>query len=420
MQTEKDGDVYSFTPPNSPVQVYFRFAHKYLYATIRDKKFIDLEKLPKPETVVPPDQADSIALAFRIDTIPNGIKQIALGQAELQASAVGEEKKEGESEAQRLGRIAGAKAASKYLARLLEECSELDLRFNVDRKAGALQAEFSLKGKPGSSLATDIAKLGAEQSAFAALDRPDGAVTLLMHATQSAEIRDVIVKGFEEGYRKAIPEQADEKTRALSEKLFKAIEPTLKAGVFSFGVSVRGPSAKEHLTFVAGLQLKEGKQLEALLHEALKEAPAEQRNKIKIAAHTINGVAVHQFDTGAEPEAEKVLGSTLIYLAIRDDAVLLAGGEEGLAALKEALEASPAKAPPLKFEVALARLAPFMKASDKNNPAAAARQAFPKGSDGNDKIRLIMDGGSKFSLRLEAQVAVLRFLGALDQQKKAE
>jgi hypothetical protein len=422
IQMEKDGDVHSFTPPNSPFPVFFRFANKYAYATIRDKKFIDLDRLPKPETIVPADQADSIALSFRIDLIPHGLKQIALGQLELQASAEEEKKIDGESDAQHAARLAGAKIAAKESARLLEEGSEVSLRFNVDRTAGSIRAEFNLTGKPGSTLATEIAKVGTEPSQFAAMDRPDAAATVLLHATLSEEIRDVWVKGFREGFNKALAENKDkdDKSLELGQKLLKVLEPAMKAGVFDLGVSVRAPGTKGHLTFVAGMQLKEGKQLEAVLLDAIKTMQPAGKPEVKFSTQTINGVTVHEFDPGEEPEAEKILGTTKGYLAFRDNAVYFAGGEDGLAALKEALAAAPGKSPPFKVEVSMARIAPFIKPADKSNPVEAASQAFPKGKEGSDKILLVMEGGSRFSLRMQIQTAVLKFFGILEEQKKRE
>src|SRR5207249_2859818 len=102
------------------------------------------------------------------------------------------------------------------------------------------------------------------------------------------------------------------------------------------------------------------------------------------------------------------------YLAIRADALIVAGGEDGLKALKETLVQKPAQAPLLRFEASLARLAPVMSRSKKGDPVEAARKAFSGADKNNDSIQLTVEGGEALKVRLRVKEPVIKFFRMID------
>src|SRR5947209_15085721 len=80
----KDG-IYTLTVPNVPYPVYFRFANKYAYVTARDKA--PLKKPIDPDTLIPATDAATVAaVTFRMDRVPQAVKDIALTQIEMRAA----------------------------------------------------------------------------------------------------------------------------------------------------------------------------------------------------------------------------------------------------------------------------------------------------------------------------------------------
>jgi hypothetical protein len=424
IEPEKDEGVFSFSPPNSPITVYFRFANKYLYATVQNKAVIAPAALPKPETALPAQQPGLVALSFHFDQIPNAYKQIALGQIENQASNLAEQNVQAEDEVQHAGRVAGIELVSKTAIRLLEECTNLAVQIDVDAKLGNLVAEASISAKSGSSLAKDIAALAPSDSMFAALEHQDSAVTLLVNGGLPTAIRDVFIKGFDVGFKKSLTEQKDEKKRAQGKAFYDVLVPTLKSGLVHGALNFHGPNASGNITLVGAAQVKEGKKLEAVVLDLAKKEAAENKKapKVESAVETFKGVAIHKVEPTEkmDDKARAMFGTNPFYFAIRDDAAFVTGGAEGLAAMKDALGASPGKAPPLKMEFAMARVAGLIQDQDKEKTTAAAHRAFPKGSDGSDKLRLVLEGGPKLSLRFETTPAVLHFVTLVGENKKAD
>jgi hypothetical protein len=416
---EKDGDVYSFTPPAVPIPVFFRVSQKYVYATVRDKKFIATDKLLKPTDVIPEGMSDDLSFSLYLERVPAAIKQLILGQLELQLSNTKDQEVAGESEAQRAGRKAGVKYMANLITRMIQEGSELGIHVKIDQKVKAIHADLSLGGKPGSALARDITALGNAQSIFAGLEGPDSALSLIAQIPWPQDIREVFMKAFKDGMDKAQAGATDAKQRELSDKLFKALQPSLNAATFGAALNIRCPRGAKHLTFVAGIEVRDGKQLEGVLRDILKESPQGKEEKLKLDIETVNGVAIHSIDiaSGLDADARHALGDNPLYLALRNDGLFAGGGEAGLTALKEALGKAPGKADLLKLEFLLGNFAPFMKDKDGDKSAQAALKAFPKGSDGTDLMSLRVQGGSTFKLEFDLGVGWLRFAHEMEAQK---
>src|SRR5439155_14308888 len=217
---EDDGS-YVLAPDNSPVSVYFRFAHKYAYVTAKEKAAIDKTKLLEPETVFGRDASATLAATFNLDRIPESLKQIVLGQLELRLAAVEEEKSSEESASGHQLKAQTAKEAAKGLSTLLQDGGALKIRLNVDRDKNLLSAEASLAGKPDSKLAAGIAGLKESTSLFAGLLDPDAAVNVLLHAALPANLRLAFSSAVESEIAKGLSKEKDSAKRAEGEKVVK-------------------------------------------------------------------------------------------------------------------------------------------------------------------------------------------------------
>lgn len=418
VKSEDDG-IQSLSLPNLPFPVYFRFANKYAYATIREKDALAPARMLAPEKLLPPDHLPALSASFRIDHIPDALKQIVLGQAELRLADVEEEKPAGETPAQHALKVQTAKAASQRIATVIKEGSELGIKLDVDRQAKVLSAELSLSGKPGSSLATEMATVGKGQSLFAGLAQPDSAVTFGLHALLPEHLRKNLGPVIDEGFTNALAKEKDAAKRALAKKLLDAIAPTLKSGDIDVAANLRGPAADQHYTLVAAIKVKDGANIETAFKDVLKDLPEADKQKIKLDAETIDGVKVHRLDIqkDLDDEGRKLFGENPLYLAMRPNAVFLTGGVDALGALRTALATSPKSAPPMEVVAHFARLVPAMTKT-KGDPKAAAKQAFTGG--GTDQLHVSVNGGDAIRLRLELQAAVIRFFALVEKKDSAE
>ena len=128
--------------------LYFRFANKYAYATAQDKRPSTRTKLLDPAKVFSPgDSCRVLSVNFRLDQVPEAIKQIGLGQIELRLANEADKKNLGETEAQHALKQL-RQGGFKQVAQVIKGGGELDLKVDVDRKTGAA-LELSLDRQGG-------------------------------------------------------------------------------------------------------------------------------------------------------------------------------------------------------------------------------------------------------------------------------
>ena len=101
------------------------------------------------------------------------------------------------------------------------------------------------------------------------------------------------------------------------------------------------------------------------------------------------------------------------YITFRKDAVLVVMGENGLAVLGDAIQASAGNAPLASGHVSLMKLVPLMK--DEPRAEGFAKETFTK--PGSDAITLKAQGGDSISIQIEAKASVLKFLAAMGNKK---
>ncbi len=415
---DKDG-VYEVTTEAFPVPlpVYMRFANGYAYVTMRDKTALEKGQMLDPAKVLGMAQPRTLSVTFRLDQIPDGLRQIALSVLDTRLAEEQEKKQPGETPAQQNFRKEVLKDFSQQVASVINDGGELNAFVDVDRVKQQVVAEANLSGQAKSKLATKIADLGKAQSLFAAWPTGKDAVDLLVHVWLPENLRRALAPVVDEGLQKIVQGQTNAVQRGLAEKLIKALDPTFKAGELDLGVSVTGPSADQHYTAVAGVKLRDGQALEKFVHELVPVLPERDRQKIKLDVETAGNVKIHRLDAQGDfkPEARQVLGDNPIYFAIRSDAFLVGTGPDGLKALKGALTTQAKVGPLLQLDLAMARLAPALAATAKfhgDNTAAqylekAGKESF-KGQ-GGDLVRLTVQGGKDLKIQYVVKAEALGF-----------
>jgi hypothetical protein len=417
---KNDDGTYTFTPPGAPVEGFFRFASKYCYMTAQTKSAIAKSKLLDPATVLPENLSAAFSVTVRFDRIPDEIKQIALSQLKNKMADEEGKKLPDETEAQRKLRLELLKEFSRRFTQLVRDGQALTFRFDVDRKANELVVDLNLTGKSGSKLAADIAELGQTKSLFAGSIGGDSAINLLVRASLPTDVQKALGPVIDEGIRQGLEKDKDEARRENARKFLAVLAPTLKSGDLDVMASLRGPTADKHYALLVGVKVKDGKAIDQAFREMVKTFKEEEQGKIKFDAEKMAGAKVHRFDITNKDIDEKsraMFGEFPLYLAIKPDAAIFAFGEGGLAALKEAVAATPQEGPQFQLETSIKRLSIAMQ---RENPDVArlVEETLAKGKD-NDRIRISVTGGQSLRARFTMKAGVMKFFAQLAQAKNA-
>jgi hypothetical protein len=417
----KDG-LYTVKVDPIPFPIYFRFANKYVYATIRDESAIARDALLPPETILPPGEIGLVSAAVRLDQFSDDLKQLAMGQLGLRLADIRDRDFANGNKAEKEFWKQAFEEFSSRIKSVLKDGQELGVHVSVDRKKNDLSLELSLNGKPDSKLAAGIAELGQGKSLFGALFTENAALRGELTLALPESLRKAFAAVIDENIAQALEKEKDPAKRKVGADFIKGLEPSLKAGEFDGCVVLQPPSGpgKYHTTVVA-VKLKDGAALEKAARDLVQVLPPDAQGLIHLDAEKVGGVAVHRLDGQKQydEKTRKLYGDNPAYLAIREDALFFSLGENALSALKEALASKPATAPLVELELSLARLAPAIAIERKDEKGVverAAKEAFAKDKD-SDTLRFRVEGGKALKLRVQGKAPVIKFF---DELQKAE
>jgi hypothetical protein len=416
LKPEKDAtDLYTLTLPNIPVPVEFRFAHGYMYATAKYKVGLPAkDKLPLPATVLSGGEG-MLSVTTNIDRIPMQLRKFAISASSLQLGNMKEEAPPGETPAHKELREAALDEMAVQVKSVLTDGGAVMLKLDVDREKHDLSLSFSFGSKPGSGLEKEFSALSKVKSVAPGLAGKDSAMGGFLHLAVPKNLLKALGALVDEGFEKGLG-NLDPGARDLFSPLADAFKPTAKEGKLGLGVSVRGPAKNGKYTVVGSLRLTNGESIEKAIKRIVDKLPEEAKKPIKLDADTAAGVNIHRITPDHIPDhAKEVLGDGPVYFAVRKDALIVAGGEQALDAIKQALTVEPKAGGPLHLELSVSRIARLMA---RENPAApeAAKKAFKE--EGSDKVRLSVTAGNKIEVKLNVKSAVITFAALLDKAKK--
>ncbi len=417
---DKDG-IYTHKT-NKNVDLYFRFAHQYLYVTSVNTESIQNKNLPDPAKALAIPSDATISLVARVDQIPKDAKLIALAQLEEAILAAQRKEQPGETKIQETFRVALLSDSQKLGSRLIREAGEVRFDLNISDKTKEMTVNFTVTGKPGSELAKTLKNTGDLKSPLSGMVKKDLAFQGAVHFALPESLNKAFVNVITEVKENALRGIQDAKKKDQARTLFEAMMPTAKAGDFQIVAAVLGPKAQSY-TFIGALKLKDGDKLGKTVHDLLKEAssdiPEDQRSRIQLDFDRVGAIQIHKFVVPKDPKIDKIIsdiaGDNHVYLAFRDDALFLALGKEALPTLKTALaNKESASSQPLVFDLDVGRMALLMAQTQEHKDLAG--KLFPNGENG--RVRLTVEGGTNLNAQLQMQLNVLEFLAKL--KNKAE
>jgi hypothetical protein len=415
-KAEKEDDgVYKVTSPDldKVTPLYFRFAQKHAYVTALNKDAIDKGKILPPGDVLKARPGEVLSVTVRIDQIPQDVRNIAVSQVELQLDAARDEKKEGETKAERAAKVELFDLVKRHVVSLISDGRELALRLGVDQKAQELSLELAVDGRPGSPLADAIARLGRQKSVVAGLVGPDTVVNVVVDLPNEPKLAEAMQALLREGIEKDIANEKNREKKERAERIFKALAPSLKFTDADLALDFRGPHQDGLYTLVAGLKVADGAVLDKSIRGVVKELPEKERDQIKLDVEKAGDLAIHRIEVkDADEGFRKSFGDGPAYFAVRSDAAFLAAGHDALAALKAALKVEPKAGKPVQVELSVAHLAEAIAKEKPEAPKAAAK-AFGQDRQA-DKVRFALEAGQELKLRLVMKAPVLRFLHLME------
>ena len=415
----QDG-LYTASHEKLLVPVYFRFANQYVYVTAQDKDALAKDKLLAPAVVLPAEETGAMAMTVNVDQIPENLKELALGNMDNQLAAAKEKQVPKETELQKKFRTALIDEVGTRIKSLIKDGGEVKLNLNVDSKASNLSLSLSVAGKAGSPLADSIKNLGQTRSLSASVIGSNSAMNGVLTVSLPAKLRELLGPVIEEGEKKAVEKEQDKAKREALSALLKALEPTLKSAELDVAADLRGPGDNGRYFAVAAIKVKDGAAVEKTIRQVIGGLPADQRKAISFDVEKAGSVSIHRITPDKTDEQTRQLfgDNPAVYFAVREDALLVALGDKGLGALKEALTAEPKASKVMEIQMAMSRLAPLMAKDNKSAPEIA-KEVFGKAKDG-DKIRITLEGGDALKLRLGMKAQLLEFFYKTQQSKKGE
>ncbi len=416
-QKEKEGIYKIDRVGKSPVPVYYRFTHKYLYITAaQNAENLTDQRLLNPEVVLAGQGTSTASAVINFDQIPEDLRKMALGTAGQYLGVYKALQLPNETEAQRKARAASVDEFAGQLKALLEEGQSLRMQMNINPKAEDLSVSATLTARPGSGLARTLTELGQQSTIGASLLSTDAAANLVLHLAVAEKVRPLLGPALEEGYRTALQRIHEEGPRHLAETVLKAIDPTLKMAELDLGANLVGPGKNNHYTGVLALKVKDGAGIETAIKNTVKELPPQAREKLTLDVDKAAGVSIHRVNPDKTPSGfSGVFGDGPIFFAVRADALLVARGEEAMAQLKKALAGQPRPGKILQLGVSMAQLIPMIARDNKAAPQAAS-QAFK--AKGSDRIEVVLEGGQALQFRAHVRGAVLHFFALAEHLKK--
>ena len=284
-----------------------------------------------------------------------------------------------------------------------------------------MTVNFSVTGKSGSDLAKSFQTIGNLKSPLAGLAGKDSAFQGSLHLALPESVQQSLNSLIDDAAAKSLATIQDAAKKKQAEALFKAILPTAKAGDFQVVAAILGPKADRY-TIIAGLKLKDGVKLGNTVHGLIKDSindlAPEFRDKITLDIDSVGAVKIHKFVLPKDANTAMLVesfGDGAIYLAFRDDALLVAMGPEARSTLKSAIaKTGSAPSQPLVFDLDLARMAKLTLATPEQKALAA--KLFPGGENG--RVRLTVEGGAALTARLQMRLNVLEFLAKLKKDQE--
>jgi hypothetical protein len=414
---EKDG-TYSMSLENVLFPVLFRFAHGYLYGTLKFTATTNLppaDKLPKPEIALGAGTG-TLSLALNLDAVPVAVRKAIIPAVALHLGNLKDKEIPGATEKQKALRDGALDELMRVVKQLVEDGASMKGQFDLDRKADALGLAVHIDGPKDSNLAKDIQALGSRTSLGPAIIGKDSVMGGYINLPIPANLRKLLDPVVDEFFETSST-RIDDAVKALLKPSLDALKPALKADSLAMAADIRGPAKSGKYSLVVSARITKGEALEKAVKNLVAKIPAESNHlQFETDVAKAEGVNIHQLTPESQTaQATEMFGKQKVFVALRKDAVFVTAGDAGLDRMKAALAVKRAKGKLLHLQLAMSKIG-ILGEMHPTDTKALSDKAF--GDKEGDKVSLTLDGGDKLDLRLSVDLAVLKFAFLVDQATK--
>lgn len=413
--TKGDDGVLRLDVPNVPTPVFFRFANRTAYVTVRSAKGIEPKTLIDPKDFFKTDDGALASARLHFDRLPADVKKVVIGQLELKVADGKQRTDPGETPAQQMLRAWAIERLLEVVSSTLNDGKELAFRLDVEPKTDDLSAEITMTAKDGSATAAFLRGLGDQTgraAALAAAKDPIAAVALRFTLPEKArsELGPVV-----DAVLKEQVDKAPRKEKPLNTIAADAVAPTLKSGVLDAAAVVTGTPGR--LIPLVAVRVAEGGKIEQWVKMIAATAP-EAEAKFTFGVRKAGGLTINKVVV-ASPDLKVLFGTETVWFAVGDDLVLVSFEPDGHA-IAAATEAKAGKVGATSATLSVART---VLATEKGlKPellSEIAKIVFGSaGPAGRDTLRLTVDGGEALKIRLGVKGKAVKFAARVDEEKK--
>lgn len=327
------------------------------------------------------------------------------------------DKKEGEKDFEFQARLATMKLSRQAIERLVKDAESINMTASLDKQSHQFSFESSMQPKAGSGLHQEIQQMNQSKSKFASLcDNAPG--FLVAHGIVNQTLRkdvDALLDGI---IKKAIADEKSIVKKAIAEKVFQALEPTLKSKNYEFAMSMKDPGNKEPMTGIAAFQVKDGKKIEELIKGFVVEMKDKEREAIKLDVEKVNGVNLHVINVPADDKGAKdmvdAFGEAKITLAIHDDYILAAIGRNSTEEVKKFITGSSTSSSPASVQMQV-NVKPFSRFIKEAPIRSAVEKVFS--TPNSDQIKMSITGGDKLEMKFTISTYFIKLATAVEEAK---
>ena len=253
-------------------ELHLRFANGYLYVA-RKASELDPKQLIKPKDFFANDDGSVASAVVHLDRIPADLKTFVTGQLELNLNEERKKNADTENATEKKLKNLVLDTVLTAVKGLADDGKELTVRLFVDPKGDDISGEFTLTAKNGSPAAKYFASLGGKKSLSAGI-----VGTAAPKPAARGSMKLAVTEGMKKEYAAAIDamladavKNAPEGQEELIKQLVAVVSPTLKAGTLDAAGALVGPDAKGRYQVVGALAVKDGKEIEKFVKKTIED-----------------------------------------------------------------------------------------------------------------------------------------------------
>lgn len=395
---------------------YLKFKNDYAFISMDEE---ELKNTTEPVRLTSSVPANALLhVHVKLNEIPQDLKDKFLAQV-AEGIEKEKEKKSEESDLEYQTRLVAMNMPKQAIEHLVNGAESFTFSASLDTAKHLFKVDSVLKAKDGSPLHQEMLAMNQSKSRFTNL-LASAPVSFVYHGVLNESVRKDFDKLLDNLVTKAIQEEKSLVKKAIAEKVYKVIEPTLKSRNYEFAFSMKSQGESAPMTGLAALRVKNGKQIEEMIKGLIVEMKEKERQAIKLDVEKVDGVNLHVITIPADDKGAKeiadVFGEGKITLAFHDEAILFGIGKQSTEEVKRVLgtlnqEGSNNPAT-MEFNLHAKAFARFIK----EKPVQRAFETAFTTPD-SDLIKSSLTGGDQLRWQLQVSTHFIKLADAMNKNR---